>query len=125
MGSRASSTASPSTSPPPGIAAIPVSQPLDPAGMAERWPADFGGGADPLALVDRILAESTVTHHPAYVGHQLAAPLPLTTLGSLVAAVVNGSGAIYELSQSGGACELALSQHLAARLVHARRRPAA
>ena len=56
---------------------IPVSNPLDPAGMAERWPADFAGGADPLALVERILGEATATHHPAYVGHQLAAPLPL------------------------------------------------
>lgn len=99
-----------------GDRAIPVSRPLDPAGMSERWPADFGGGADPLAIVDQILAESTVTHHPAYVGHQLAAPLPLTTLGSMVVAIVNGSGAIYELSQAGGACELALSQHLTARL---------
>jgi L-2,4-diaminobutyrate decarboxylase len=99
-----------------GNRAIPVSHPLDPAGMSERWPADFGGGADPLAIVDQILAESTVTHHPAYVGHQLAAPLPLTTLGSMVVAIVNGSGAIYELSQAGGACELALSKHLTARL---------
>ena len=99
-----------------GARGIPVSHPLDAAGMSERWPADFGGGADPLALVDQILAESTVTHHPAYVGHQLAAPLPLTALGSLVVAVINGSGAIYELSQAGGACELALSKHLTARL---------
>lgn len=95
---------------------IPVSRPLDPAGMAERWPADFAGGADPLAIVDQILSESTVTHHPAYVGHQLAAPLPLAALGSLLVAIVNGSGAIYELSQAGGACELALSKYLTARL---------
>jgi L-2,4-diaminobutyrate decarboxylase len=96
--------------------AIPVSQPLDPAGMSERWPADFGGGADPLALVERILAESVVTHHPAYVGHQLAAPLPLAALATLVTAVTNGSGAIYELSQSSTACEAALAQYLSARL---------
>src|SRR6478672_3037722 len=99
-----------------GARAIPVSHPLDPAGMSERWPADFAGGADPLALVEQMLAESTVTHQPRYVGHQLAAPLPLTALGSLVVTVVNGSGAIYELSQAGGACELALSRHLTARL---------
>ncbi|MDP9258025.1 MAG: PLP-dependent decarboxylase, partial [Actinomycetota bacterium] len=99
-----------------GARAVPVSHPLDPAGMSERWPADFAGGADPLALVEQMLSESTVTHHPAYVGHQLAAPLPLTALGSLVVAVINGSGAIYELSQAGGACELALSKHLIARL---------
>src|SRR4051794_5563559 len=96
--------------------AIPVARPLDPAGMSERWPGDFAGGADPLALVEQMLSECTVTHHPAYVGHQLAAPLPLTALGSLVVAVINGSGAIYELSQAGGACELALSKHLTARL---------
>ena len=95
-----------------GERAIPVSRPVAPEGMAERWPADFPGGADPLALVERILAESVVTHHPGYVGHQLAAPLPLTTLGTLVAAVTNGSGAIYELSQSSSACEAALAQYL-------------
>jgi L-2,4-diaminobutyrate decarboxylase len=83
---------------------IPVSHPLDPAGMAERWPADFAGGADPLELVERILGETTATHHPAYLGHQLAAPLPLATLGTLVTAITNGSGAIYELSQSSTAC---------------------
>ena len=60
--------------------------------MAERWPSGFAGGADPLALVEQVLAESVVTHHPAYVGHQLAAPLPLATLGTLVTAVTNGSG---------------------------------
>jgi L-2,4-diaminobutyrate decarboxylase len=95
---------------------IPVANPRDPAGMSERWPADFGGGADPLALVERILGETTATHHPAYLGHQLAAPLPLAALGSLVAAVTNGSGAIYELSQSSTACELALARFLGARL---------
>src|SRR3954453_11511371 len=66
-----------------GERAIPVSQPVPPEGMAERWPADFPGGADPLALVERVLAESVVTHHPGYVGHQLAAPLPLAALGTV------------------------------------------
>ena len=99
-----------------GERAIPVARPLAPEGMAERWPADFAGGADPLALVERILAESVVTHHPGYVGHQLAAPLPLAALATLVTAVTNGSGAIYELSQSSTACEAALAQFLSGRL---------
>ena len=99
-----------------GERAIPVSRPVATEGMAERWPADFPGGADPLALVERVLAESVVTHHPGYVGHQLAAPLPLASLGTLVTAVTNGSGAIYELSQSSTACEAALARHLAERL---------
>ena len=94
-----------------GARSIPVSQPADPAGMSERWPAEFAGGADPVALVERILAESMVTHHPAYLGHQLAAPLPTAALTTLVTAVVNGSGAIYELSQSGTACEAALARY--------------
>ncbi len=99
-----------------GERAIPVARPLDPEGMAERWPADFPGGADPLALVERILAESVVTHHPGYAGHQLAAPLPLAALATLVTAVTNGSGAIYELSQASTACEAALAQYLSGRL---------
>jgi L-2,4-diaminobutyrate decarboxylase len=96
--------------------AIPVARPRDPAGMAERWPDAFPGGADPLALVERALEESVVTHHPRYLGHQLAAPLPATALMSLVTAVTNGSGAIYELSQAGTACEAALARRLAGRL---------
>ncbi len=108
-----SSTGSPTYLAAAGERSIPVARPLAPAGMGERWPAAFEGGADPLALVERILAESMVTHHPAYVGHQLAAPLPLTALATLVTAVTNGSGAIYELSQSSTACEAALAQHLA------------
>ena len=32
--------------------------------MAERWPAEFAGGADPLALVERILGEATVDPPP-------------------------------------------------------------
>jgi L-2,4-diaminobutyrate decarboxylase len=99
-----------------GTRSLPVSQPRDPSGMSERWPAEFDGGADPVALVERVLAESTVTHHPAYLGHQLAAPLPTAALTTLVTAVVNGSGAIYELSQSGTACEAALSRYLTRRL---------
>jgi L-2,4-diaminobutyrate decarboxylase len=99
-----------------GDRSIPVSNPRDPAGMAERWPADFAGGADPLELVERILGETTATHHPAYLGHQLAAPLPLATLATLVTAVTNGSGAIYELSQSSTACERALAQYLGGKL---------
>jgi L-2,4-diaminobutyrate decarboxylase len=95
---------------------IPVRRPLDPAGMSERWPAAFEGGADPLELVEQMLAECTVVQHPAYVGHQVAVPLPLATLGTLVTAIINGSGAIYEMSQAGTACEAALARHLAARL---------
>ena len=70
--------------------------------MLERWPADFAGGADPLALVDRMLAE-THGHAPPEPTSGISWPRRCrsTTLGSLVAAVVNGSGAIYELSQVG------------------------
>ena len=67
---------------------------------SERWPADFAGGADPLALVERDARGEHGHAPPGYVGHQLAAPLPLATLGTLVTAIINGSGAIYELSQS-------------------------
>jgi L-2,4-diaminobutyrate decarboxylase len=95
---------------------IPVRRPLPAAEMSERWPAAFEGGADPLVLVEQMLAECTVVQHPAYVGHQVSVPLPLATLGTFVTAVINGSGAIYEMSQAGTACEAALTQHLAARL---------
>src|SRR4051812_30859321 len=96
--------------------AIPVSRPVATEGRGERWRQDSPGGAAPLALVERVLAESVVPHHAGYVGHQLAAPLPLASRGTLVTAVTNGSGAIYELSQSSGACEAALSQFLGERL---------
>ncbi len=111
-----SSTASRTSSPPPATA--PSRSRIRSTRRACPSAGPPSSPAAPIRLRswNSILAETTVTHHPAYLGHQLAAPLPTATLTTLVTAVVNGSGAIYELSQSGTACESALARYLAGRL---------
>ncbi len=56
--------------------------------MIARWP-EPRGGADPLALISRVIAESN--HRPRYAGHQVTSPLPLAALAELVSAFPNNS----------------------------------
>jgi L-2,4-diaminobutyrate decarboxylase len=74
---------------------------------AGLFPVD-GGGADPLALLDDIVAGSTHLHSPGNVGHQLSVPLPLATLCDWLSAFLNNSTAIFEVSAAGTAMEQAV-----------------
>src|SRR5262245_51646138 len=69
--------------------AIPVLPYRDPGEAVRAWPVDDGGGADPVALLARVITESNHLHHPRYVGHQVTSPLPLSALAELVAALLN------------------------------------
>ncbi len=97
---------------------VPVLPPVTPDEMAAAWPAEFpdaGGGA--LAdLVGRVLDGANHLHHPRFVGHQVAAPLPAAALCDLVAALLNNGMAVFEMGPASTAMERALTRWLAARL---------
>jgi L-2,4-diaminobutyrate decarboxylase len=95
----------------------------DPEAMLERWRADFDAGStglpgvqrglpgstppDPLgALVGHVLEDATQLHHPGFVGHQVAPPLPLAVLCDMVSSFTNNGMAVYEMGQAGTAMEL-------------------
>ena len=81
----------------------PVSTPLAPAEIRERFdePAPTEGHPldEVLARVRRdILADANRLSHPMYLGHQVSAPLPLGAWVDAIAASLNNSQAVNEMS---------------------------
>lgn len=95
--------------------AVPVLPWVPPDDMLARWPEPTGL-ADPLALLDRVIAESNHLHHPRYVGHQVTAPLPLAALAELVSAFLNNSMAVYEMGPVSTAMERRVIEWMGARV---------
>ncbi len=67
-----------------------------------------GGGADPLALFDAVVAGSTHLHNPGNVGHQVSVPLPLATLCEWLSAFLNNGMAVFEVGAAATAIEQAV-----------------
>ena len=59
----------------------------------------------PEAVFDRFLQQSVRIHSPNYAGHQNTPPAPVAALADLVAGMLNGSSAIYEMGRSGAVME--------------------
>jgi len=77
----------------------PVLRWQEPAAKLQSLPP-LDGTADPeapLALLQRLLAESNRLHHPRFVGHQVDPPLPLAALLELTGALLNNGMAVYEM----------------------------
>ena len=77
---------------------------------------DGRGGADPIALAERLLAESNRLHDPRWMGHQVAAPLPMLALFEGLSALLNNGMAVYEMGPIQTAMELRALQWMATRL---------
>jgi len=97
---------------------LPVLPWREPADALLDWPADFSreGGADPMALVTKVLAGSHHLQHPRYVGHQCSAPLPLAAVLGAVADLLNNGSAVYEMGPVSTAMEHSLIQWLSGRV---------
>ena len=74
------------------------------------------GGADPLALLGKICAQANHLHHPGYMGHQVAAPLPLAALTDLVMSLLNNSSAVFEMGPVAMPVERAVIDWMARKL---------
>ena len=59
-----------------------------------------------------VLKRTTHTHHPKYVGHQVAAPAPITALTGMVSSLLNNGMAIYEMGMSPTAIERVVTDKL-------------
>ena len=62
---------------------------------------------DPLAppLAETVLEHTTQVHHPRYLGHQVAPPIPLASLAALLGASLNNGMAVYEMGMGPSAME--------------------
>ncbi|MGQ0552237.1 MAG: pyridoxal phosphate-dependent decarboxylase family protein [Planctomycetota bacterium] len=76
---------------------------------ADRWIRQGGMDGDALGrFLQTYLAESTRLQHPAYMGHQVAVPLPPSAMADLVHGTLNNGMAIYEMGASATVLELAV-----------------
>jgi L-2,4-diaminobutyrate decarboxylase len=90
----------------------------DPDAQLAYWQADFERppAADPLPLLEDVLARSIHLHHPRYMGHQVAPPLPLAALTGLLTGLLNNGMALYEMGQVSTALERIVTDWLARRI---------
>ncbi len=52
-----------------------------------------------------IIQHSIHLHHPKYLGHQVSAPVPISTLAGLLSSVLNNGMAVYEMGPAANALE--------------------
>ena len=62
-------------------------------------------------LTDKLLQRSIKVHHPNYVGHQVAVPMPLSVLAGLTSNFLNNGMAIYEMGAVSSAMEKLVLEH--------------
>lgn len=77
----------------------------------EDWETFLAHG-DPDLVFKRILERTTQVHHPKYMGHQVAPPLPQAALAGLVGAILNNGMAVYEMGMAPSAMERLLTDWL-------------
>lgn len=86
---------------------LPVNSYRDPQTVYDDWREAFASGvlADPQQIWDKVLVDSIHVHHPHYMGHQVAPPLPLSALAGLLSDSLNNGMAIYEMGQASSVIE--------------------
>jgi len=79
------------------------------------WALD-GERGDLVDDLTRIARASTALANPRCMGHQVPPPVPAAALAELVAAVLNNSTAVYQMSPAGAPIELAVVDWMARKL---------
>ena len=74
-----------------------------PEAMLDYWRSRASG--EVIDLIRDFVARSIHLHHPHYMGHQVVPPAPDTALASLVGALLNNGGAVYEMGMASNALE--------------------
>ncbi|OIN58145.1 pyridoxal phosphate-dependent decarboxylase family protein [Arsenicibacter rosenii] len=81
------------------------------------WQADFAEGSGDLnAFFNEVISRSTHLHHPRYMGHQVAPPLPVAALAGLLSGLLNNGMAVYEMGLVSNPLERIVSELLAQRI---------
>lgn len=67
-------------------------------------------------LFDTVIQRSIHTHHPKYIGHQVAPTVPVSALATLLSAQLNNGMAVYEMGQASTAIEKVVINKFTAKL---------
>ncbi|MEM6797835.1 MAG: hypothetical protein AAF725_27955 [Acidobacteriota bacterium] len=77
-------------------------QPIDPDALLGRTAAIVdgpGGDAELESLLGQVIERANHVHHPSYIGHQVSAPIPVSTLAEMVSSSLSNGMAVYEMGQ--------------------------
>ena len=96
----------------------PVLPSLDPERVLGEVEAAVPELAEPTAerlleLVTRVLQAANKLHHPGFIGHQVAAPIPAAAAVEMVTALLNNGMAVFEMGPMHTACERRVVEFLA------------
>ena len=96
----------------PRTAVLPWQSPAD---RLENWQADYQRSPNPEVnkFWEVVVQQSMHLHHPHYVGHQVAPPVPVAALSGLVSGLLNNGMAIYEMGPVSSALERMVMQETA------------
>jgi len=84
---------------------IPVNDWHFPEAELNFWKKEKGITCSFNQLTDKVLQRSIKVHHPKYVGHQVAVPMPLSSLAGLTSNFLNNGMALYEMGAVSSAME--------------------
>ena len=87
----------------------------DPLEQLEFWKKGLSGNASKVDTAN-ILKHITRVHHPRYMGHQVAPPLPVASLMALLGGFLNNGMAVYEMGMAPTAMERVVTDWLCRKL---------
>ena len=67
-------------------------------------------------FIDTLLENTTRLHHPGYMAHQVASPLPAAAIGDLIHGTINNPMAVYEMGPAMSALETAVLEWMLAKV---------
>ncbi len=88
---------------------------ISPVKMLEFWKG-FPHSDSVEDLFAEMLKHTTNVHHPRYMGHQVAPPLPLASLMALLGGFLNNGMAVYEMGMAPTAMERIVTDWLCAQI---------
>ena len=80
---------------------LPVLASVAPQDLLDEIAAEFPlePTDDVIGTLMEVVRQSTRVHHPRYMGHQIAAPVPNAVLAEMTTSLLNNGMAIYEMGQ--------------------------
>lgn len=77
----------------------------EPTAQLEFWNDYLEKEKSTTGFFADIIENSIHLHNPKYIGHQVSAPLPITSLAAMVSAMLNNGMAVYEMGPAASALE--------------------
>ncbi|WP_116126544.1 pyridoxal phosphate-dependent decarboxylase family protein [Lewinella sp. IMCC34183] len=96
-----------------GVESRPANPYATPDKSLEHFRQLLADGPAPERVFAEVIDHSVHLHHPAYLGHQVVPPAPLSALSDVAASLLNTGMAIFEMGRAGTAMERVVVERFA------------